>query len=371
MKSKLRLTLFIISSMWLLALGTSQGQAADSRPYALNVPNHLFYLPLVLSDYPHKIAFINQEALWTINEDASNLQQLTFPSQSESLGPPSWSPDGRQLVFVGSYPEQQMIYTIQADGSDIKLIFAGSPIVADPKWSPDGAHIAFADQIPGESSSNLLLINPIDSMATSILTAAGTITGITWSPDSSHLAYSLKVPNEKGAYLYVTPLQGSPQLLSPNLYQEDYLPNKSPTWSPDGVNIAFIRQNGEGSSLFIIHSDGSGLTELTPDMGDGPNGVFMIVSSPSWSPDGQQIVVVGLGGPISLIEFLRIEADGSGWNIIPKPGWWATEVMWAPLANRLVIGTQTAHFAQDLFVVDPDGSNSVYLGKGENPVWQP
>jgi Tol biopolymer transport system component len=67
---------------------------------------------------------------------------------------------------------------------------------------------------------------------------------------------------------------------------------ESAQWSPDGALIAFTARDPgseDASSLdiYVMHADGSGVRQLTND--SSLPGVFR-EESPSWSPDGSQIV---------------------------------------------------------------------------------
>jgi Tol biopolymer transport system component len=69
----------------------------------------------------------------------------------------------------------------------------------------------------------------------------------------------------------------------------DYLAYASPTWSPDGRRIAYIRVDSghETSELWVVDRDGKRLHGLA--------GVHA-AASPTWSPDGRWIAYAGDGG---------------------------------------------------------------------------
>ena len=58
----------------------------------------------------------------------------------------------------------------------------------------------------------------------------------------------------------------------------------TPFPSPDGAWVAFARDDGRGSQIWLMRRDGSGRHALT--CGDTPS------SFPAWSPDGRALVVV-------------------------------------------------------------------------------
>ncbi len=101
----------------------------------------------------------------------------------------------------------------------------------------------------------------------------------------------------------------------------------SAVWSPDGRWIA-IDQASEGSQdLFIVHPDGSGLTQMT----HAADGSFSF--GPAWSPDGQWLLFVrGTGEGFSNTELFIEKVDGTGLmqltNDPAQYGWYG----WSPVS---------------------------------------
>ena len=56
----------------------------------------------------------------------------------------------------------------------------------------------------------------------------------------------------------------------------------SPTWSPDGEQIAFLSNRAEGWDLYTMPSDGGEATRLTSGA---------TADAPAWSHDGRWIAV--------------------------------------------------------------------------------
>jgi TolB protein len=50
---------------------------------------------------------------------------------------PSWSPDGRHLVFSSTDEEKSHIYMVNSDGTELERLTAGGVHHSSPAWSPN------------------------------------------------------------------------------------------------------------------------------------------------------------------------------------------------------------------------------------------
>jgi Tol biopolymer transport system component/DNA-binding winged helix-turn-helix (wHTH) protein len=91
------------------------------------------------------------------------------------------------------------------------------------------------------------------------------------SPDHSQFIIGQFSRRDDEMPLWLWPVQGG----APRRMGEAV--GHDPAWSPDGSQIVFVR----GRSLFMLHSDGTQLREIT-HMNGPPH-------SPAWSPDGENI----------------------------------------------------------------------------------
>ncbi len=62
---------------------------------------------------------------------------------------PSYSPDGRQIVFESDREGTQQIYVMNSDGSNVRRISSGQGRYSTPVWIPRGDYIAFTKQAGG------------------------------------------------------------------------------------------------------------------------------------------------------------------------------------------------------------------------------
>lgn len=83
-----------------------------------------------------------------LNTDGSNIQHL---ATSEDILAMAWSPDGRQILFLGQDAAGvQNVYVTDGDGQhphDLNLNASGMSL-SDFSWSPDGAQISFGLERP-------------------------------------------------------------------------------------------------------------------------------------------------------------------------------------------------------------------------------
>jgi TolB protein len=81
----------------------------------------------------------------------------------------------------------------------------------------------------------------------------------------------------------------------------------SPSFSPDGKQIVFMGRVHDHWEIFSMNADGSGRTQLThndPELQKAPNNV-----APAWSPDGETVAF--LSDRDGLWRIYRMSADGS------------------------------------------------------------
>jgi serine/threonine protein kinase len=156
---------------------------------------------------------------------------------------PSWSPDGKRLVFIspcGGMDEiyyGASLYIINADGSGLTPIDSVPGGDFDPAWSPDGKSIAFTSL---RTKQMEIFVLHLDDFSNPIQITKGAL-GVgsrqpAWSPDGSKFAYS--VDRIDGAYqLWLMNADGTEQkqIVRSGVALTDYLP----TWSPDGSLILF------------------------------------------------------------------------------------------------------------------------------------
>jgi Tol biopolymer transport system component len=189
----------------------------------------------------------------------------------------------------------------------------------------------------------------------------------TWSPDGTRLAFNSTRADtaETGAVsdIFVMNSDGSgvTKLTTSTNWSE------APAWSPAGDLVAFlsIDANPARTGLYVVRPDGTGLRQLTAVPIGPDRSVFH--ASPRFSPDGHSLVYTVArsgkdvpGGYRGEVKALYIGAvDGSNPRQITPWGINPDDPDWSPDGKHIVFETIIDHLGHTnrLMMVDPDGSN--------------
>ncbi len=238
-----------------------------------------------------KIAFTQSAAggqgsggLYVVNPDGSGKRRVV---ETAGHATPSWSPDGRRIVFqTRSGPG---LTVVNADGSGQQRLTIGN----HPAWSPDGQRIAFGRAWTTSNAHWDIFVMNADGSELRRLVRHGT--DPRWSPDGRTIAFVRRATLDGFNYdIYAVDGEGGParNLTRSPAYEND------PAWSPDGRSIAFVR----GNDIWLMNADGSGQRRLTSGAARD--------RAPNWSPDGRTIAFDRRVG--SIHEIYVTNADGSG-----------------------------------------------------------
>ena len=269
-------------------------------------------------------------SIWTMNPDGSSPTRLTDDkSRTEKLpsfspvydGNPVWSPDGTKIAFVSNTDYLFSLYVMNADGSNAQLVTNKVLDVGEPAWSPDGRKIAFSAGVRGsigmsKPSVDIYVIN-VDGSGLAKLTRDSGVNGSpTWSPDGKQIAFSSNRDVDGKAKIWVMDADGSDQRILPNSQNTTStgFSGGQPAWSPDGTKILFIGYRacgvGAAAGIYVTNADGSNSRLLTNDPKDCGG-----YSAPGWSPDGARILAgyspeqKGVLEPA--LQIIIMNADGS------------------------------------------------------------
>jgi hypothetical protein len=183
--------------------------------------------------------FSNREGLAVVGTDGRGQRRLTTGDDNA----PSWSPDGKALVF------HRYINSENGDDRIIVRPLRGKARVLgrgqSPQWSPDGRWIAY------KSSAGLNAIQPNGRRRHRVV--RGDVSGFAWSPDGRRLAMSTS-----SGELLVAAVDGR---VLRRMRLRDHATG-AVAWSPDAGRLAFDSGTYGAPAISVVGVDGRGLRRL-------------------------------------------------------------------------------------------------------------
>jgi hypothetical protein len=248
-------------------------------------------------------AVTGQEQVYTVDPDGTDMQFLANDAEAGQ-----WSPDGTNIAIFGGYLNfDTSTYT------DLGLPFDRYPDLAlfCGVWSRDGSMLACEGfGKVDESLNGIYTVRSSDGGGLQRVTSAQVDDCPTdYSPNGNRLLVS------NGALSVVqTNGNGLHQITPPGMA----LDFCSGSWSPQENEIVFsahVPDFSYRSSIWVMHSDGSGLREIpAPGCGGLRSDPASIgCQKPVWSPDGQKIMFERhFLIPNDHFDLYTVNADGSG-----------------------------------------------------------
>jgi Tol biopolymer transport system component len=298
------------------------------------------------------------------------------------------------------------IYSIRADGKDLRRLTDPPGVASNPTYSPDGKRMAYR-LVEGSSDTIMVMDdrdgNPATVASLGLFGGPGDLVpdeplcpldlDLAWSPDSKALVVPAGACLLTGLHLYIVPSDGSTppvRLLAPGTQ------STSPSWSPDGRWIAFQGMDDATglTGLYVIDLQGAdplagGFTPTRIADGQGPK-LEQAYSVPSWSPDSKELAtVVGVG------EACYGDYEAMTWDLVvvnvedltrrPLASEPAGEFnpTWSPRGDRIAFHrtVDPSEYYNDrpctvrTWVADRDGRNAYAIPDLKNnwppPLWSP
>jgi Tol biopolymer transport system component len=211
-----------------------------------------------------------------IDPDGANMRTLDAVDDPDlNLGCGDVSPDGTRIVLEGfgrQDDEHNGIYTVRAsDGGDLVRLTSG--LDGPPSYSPDGSQVVFMRTRPGiqpDGAGALFVVAAEGGRPQRITPWGASFLDNGWSPDGDWIVFQrpygqLFLVRPDGSGLHRVPVE-LPQGAGA----------RNPSWSPDGEWIVFSMQQALGGSIWAVRPDGSDLRPVTTSTGAD-------ATSPSWT----------------------------------------------------------------------------------------
>jgi Tol biopolymer transport system component len=222
--------------------------------------------------------------IWTTDARGRNPKQITT-ADSEAIHHtrPSWSPDGKRIVYQHEEKTKFDIRVAETTSGDVVTVTDDLYLDLDPLWSPNGEFIYVSSYRGGGLNIWRIPVEP-DGRPTGapqqLTTGAGQDIQPSLAPDGSRLAFTVLLQNADLWGLPVDPdsgqATGDPEPLVVSTREDS-----RGAWSPDGRFLAFNSDRDGDMNIWIQTRE----DEATRPLTRGSGGDYQ----PDWSPEGNHI----------------------------------------------------------------------------------
>ena len=115
-----------------------------------------------------------------MNSDGTDDRPLTSGQYDAA---PEFSPDGSRIVFSSDRSGTDDIYSMAADGTDVRRLTVNPAAEMAPTFSPDGSRIAFSSRRSGRTDDDIYTVAADGSGIKRLATGPDDDSGAAFSPD--------------------------------------------------------------------------------------------------------------------------------------------------------------------------------------------
>lgn len=226
--------------------------------------------------------------LWVMDADGTGQRMLAGPNEGFfDYSEGAWSPDSTRLVASG-----RGLLVIDVTSGRITELTSGR----GPDWAPSGEEIVFSDHVstPPGHNENLYVIDAGGAGRRLLVDTQQLDASPSWSPDGSQVAFVSGPGHGMAGQVFVVARDGT-RLRQISTGGALYV---APVWSPDGNRIAF---EAFDHRLHVIHLDGGAEAEVVD---------FNYSGQATWCSDGT-LYFVGHPGPDGPHGIYRMDRSGN------------------------------------------------------------
>ena len=266
-----------------------------------------------------------------------------------------------RVVYIdesgGRTERRKRLAIMDQDGANVRFLSNGDDLVLTPRFSPSRQEITYMS-FAGDQPRVYLL-----QLETGQREIVGNFPGMTFaprfSPDGQKVIMSLG-RNDGNSNIYTLDLRSR---ATTRLTDSDAI-DTSPSYSPDGGQIVFASDRGGRTQIYVMSANGADPRRVS--FGEG------VYSTPVWSPRGDLIAFTKQSGGRFAIGVMR--PDGSGERILTT-GFHNEGPTWAPNGRVLMFFRQDAGAGGPaLHSIDLTGRHERKIttpNYGSDPAWSP
>lgn len=313
------------------------------------------------------VVFSRDHRIYTVGPDLANERLVTG---EVAAAWPVWSPDRQRITFISpdstTSTSIRRLYVVDADGRNLRQLAAGVRPYAWPVWSPDGNRIAYTGESFGATeTSGAWTVNVVD-LTTGVMTDLTTgvlpnATSPTWSPEGTRLAFVKRRAIGSGTAADDGPLGGI-AVTSSEIYVFSFVSGKMDLVGgdvPDPWRIAWSPVADQ--MLVYSRADGTSYTRGSIYLLNVASGELATIdtttqdiSPPVWSPDGRSFAYVKRGLSLRVITIDEGEIEISAAERLSR------FLSWAPSGDAIIVAADS-----------PAVPSQILNLAGDVPRWSP
>jgi Tol biopolymer transport system component len=244
-------------TLWRLPLGNSPAEMSAPTRTLLTTstgfsprlgPNYLLYVS----------ATGTSESIWKLANE-TNTELWSGPGV-QIVGGPAIGPDGKSIVFSVRQKGQTLLYTMQADGTNARVVTDALDLEGDPAWAPDGQSITSAAVDHGVPR---LFRVPLDGRPATGFVGEYSVDPA-WSPDGRFVIYSGPDIGTTFPVKEVTAASATVPMRALNLTRGA----RHLAFLPGGRGLVFLKGDIRHKDLWVMDTETGAerqLTNLPPD----------------------------------------------------------------------------------------------------------
>jgi Tol biopolymer transport system component len=261
-------------TLWRLRIADSPAEVSAAARISLTTstgfsprlgPNYLLYVS----------ATGTSESIWKLANGTGT--ELWSGLGAQVFGGPAISPDGRDIAFSVRQHGQTLLYVMDADGTNARIVADSLDLQGAPAWAPDGQSITSAADDHGVPR---LFRVPVDGRSPALFVQEYSVDPA-WAPDGSFVVYSGPDIGTTFSVKAVTGQAAAHPLPALTLTRGA----RHLTFLPGGRALVFLRGEIQHKNLWLIDLETGAerqLTNLTPEFD---------IHDFDISPDGREVVL--------------------------------------------------------------------------------
>lgn len=254
-----------------------------------------------------------EKHVFVIDVDGEGATQVTRGGGLNLL--PSWSPDGRSIVFTSYRFDNPDLFEIAVGGGEPKPLSRRAGLNTGGRISPDGGRIAVT--LSQDGNSELYLLDRSGNVLKRLTNQWGIDTSPSWAPDGSRVAFVSSRSGHPDLFMLDIDSGTTKRLTFKGTY------NQTPAFSPRGNLIAFTaRDERNVFDIFTLDVASGEIKRVTQNQGNN--------EEPSFSPNGRLLVFTTTRNKAKQLVVSTV--DGSKQTVLPSLGE-HTSPSWGPFVR--------------------------------------